>query len=114
MVASLLDHAREIRHNQTCIEIEFAAKDRFSFEMLQAKENVDLVKEAGAAVAGNATGLKVTIENAPTETVRSQSTGSINRPREELMERVREDSAVKAFLETFHGEITDVKDLKQQ
>jgi hypothetical protein len=32
--------------------------------------------------------------------------------KKELLERVKADANVKAFLETFHGEITDVRDLK--
>jgi len=112
LVSSLLEHAREIREASTGIEIEFAVQDRFSLEMLQSAENFNLLKESADAATGKPQTVKLLLE--------SGSGGEAARPaevaapdgRKELLERVKADANVRAFLETFHGEITDVRDLK--
>jgi DNA polymerase III subunit gamma/tau len=112
LVSSLLEHAREIRETSTGIEIEFAAQDRFSLEMLQSAENFNLLKGIADAAAGKPQTVKLLME--------SGSGGEAARPTEvaapggkiELLERVKADVNVKAFLETFQGEIMDVRDLK--
>ena len=112
LVSSLLEHAHEIRETSAGIDIEFAVQDRFSLEMLQSAENFRLLKEIVDSVAGKPQTVKLLLE--------SSSGGEAARPtgvaapdgRKELLERVKADANVKAFLETFHGEITDVRDLK--
>jgi len=80
--------------------------------MLQSAENFRLLKEIADSVAGKPQTVKLVLEStsvgeipSPPETVAVDS-------KKELLERVKKDANVKAFLETFHGEITDVRDLK--
>ncbi|MGH9429129.1 MAG: DNA polymerase III subunit gamma/tau, partial [Terriglobia bacterium] len=112
LVSSLVEHSHEIRQTSAGVEIEFSAQDRFSLEMLQSAENFSLLKEIVDSVAGKPQTVKLLLEPG--------SGGDAARPadvvaqdgRQELLERVRADENVRAFLETFHGEITDVRDLK--
>jgi DNA polymerase-3 subunit gamma/tau len=112
LVSSLLEHAHDFRQTSAGVEIEFGAPDRFSLEMLQSAENFRLLKEIADSVAGKPQTVKLVLEStwvgeipSPPETVAVDS-------KKELLERVKKDANVKAFLETFHGEITDVRDLK--
>jgi DNA polymerase-3 subunit gamma/tau len=113
MIASLVEHAALIRQNETGFDIQFSKKDRFSCEMLQSTENIELLRELAASVAGKSQTVCVTLENgpAPEEQRSDQQVRSVN-PNNDLLDRVKNDSGVKAFLETFRAEITDVKDLK--
>jgi len=112
LMSSLLEHAHDFRQTSAGVEIEFGAPDRFSLEMLQSSENFRLLKEIADSVAGKPQTVKLVLEStsvgeipSPPETVAVDS-------KKELLERVKKDANVKAFLETFHGEITDVRDLK--
>ena len=112
LVSSLLEHAHAFRQTSTGVEIEFSAQDHFSLEMLQSAENFQLLTEIAASVAGKVQVVKLLLEGgssghpAPPAAVEAQDA------RKDLLERVKEDANVNAFLETFHGEITDVRDLK--
>ena len=112
LVSSLLEHAHDFRQTSAGVEIEFGAPDRFSLEMLQSAENLRLLKETADSVAGKAQTVKLLLESSagretppPTDAVAADG-------RKELLERVKADANVKAFLDTFHGEIMDVRDLK--
>jgi len=111
LVSSLLEHARDIRQTSAGIEIEFSAQDRFSLEMLQSAENFNLLKEIADSVAGKPQTVKLLLE--------SQASGAGACPefvapdsKKELLERVKADANVQSFIDAFHGEITDVRDLK--
>jgi hypothetical protein len=113
LVSSLVEHAREIRQTSAGVEIEFSAPDHFSLEMLQSAENFSLLKEIVDSVVGKPRTVKLLLD--------AGSGGEAARPAEaevpqdgqkQLLERVKADANVRAFLETFHGEITEVRDLK--
>ncbi len=114
MVSSLLEHALCIRHVDSCVVIEFARQDRFSFEMLQSAENLGPIKEILASIAGEPLTIKILLDDDDhkVELGSSEEVALSESPKEQLIERVRKDSAVKAFLDTFHGEIADVKGLE--
>jgi DNA polymerase III subunit gamma/tau len=113
MIASLLEHATLIRQSQTGFDIQFARQDQFACEMLQSTENIELIREVAASVAGKPQTVDVTLENGPArEEQPSEQQGPSVNAKQDLLDRVKNDSAVKAFLETFRAEITDVKDLK--
>ncbi|MSO23602.1 MAG: DNA polymerase III subunit gamma/tau [Acidobacteria bacterium] len=112
LVSSLLEHAYDIRQTSRGIEIEFAVQDRFSLEMLQSVENFNLLQEISNSVAGRPQPVKVFLESGSGgETPRSAQVVAPD-GKKELLERVKADASVRSFIETFHGEITDVKDLK--
>ena len=80
--------------------------------MLQSAENFRLLQGIADSVAGKPQMVKLLLESSsvretlpPPEVVAADG-------KKELLERVKKDANVNAFLETFHGEITDVKDLK--
>ncbi len=115
MLSSLMDHALDIRVEAKCVEIQFANHDRFYYEMMQSAENMEVIKELAASIAGHSQVVKVVLVNGQTEENTSDPEGappSSKKLRNPLLERVKNDSGVKTFLETFHGEITDVEELK--
>ena len=112
LVSSLLEHAHDFRQTPAGVEIEFRTADRFSLEMLQAAENFKLLKEIADSVAGKPQTVKLLLESTPAGDKLSPTEMIAVDDKKELLERVKADANVKAFLETFHGEITDVRDLK--
>jgi hypothetical protein len=112
LVSSLLEHARDFRQTSAGVEIEFSTRDHFSLEMLQSAENFNLLKEIVDAVAGRPQTLKLLLESGSSGEVAPSAEVVEADGKKELLDRVKGDANVKAFLETFHGEITDVRDLK--
>ena len=116
MVSSLLEHAR-IHEEATNLRIEFAKQDRFSYEMLRSAENLDVVRDAVRSATTQALSVQVVLADAPVNVpssqpeARSEGNASVD-PKHELLDRVSKDSGIRAFLDTFHGEITHVKNLE--
>ena len=116
MVSSLLEHAR-IHEEATNLRIEFAKQDRFSYEMLRSAENLDVVRDAVRSATTQALSVQVVLAEAPVSVpssqpeARSEGNASVD-PKHELLDRVSKDSGIRALLDTFHGEITDVKNLE--
>ncbi len=112
LVSSLLEHAHDFRQTSAGVEIEFSAQDHFSMEMLQSGENFNLLKEIAASVAGKPQTVKLLLESGSGRDANPPAAIVAQDTRKDLLERVKGDANVNAFLETFHGEITDVRDLK--
>jgi len=112
LVSSLLEHAHDFRQTSAGVEIEFNAQDHFSMEMLQSAENFNLLKEIAASVAGKPQTVKLLLESGSETDANPPAAIVAQDTRKDLLERVKGDADVNAFLETFHGEITDVRDLK--
>src|SRR5262249_35274507 len=113
MLASLVEHALDLRLIEKGIEIQFASQNKFYCEMLQAPENVEVIRELAQSVRGEPQQVKVVIANG---SPLPKSEGESDRqgpPTDPLLEKIKDDSNVKAFLQVFQGEITDVKDLKK-
>ena len=107
------EHAREVRLVENGIEVLFSNQDRFSCEMLQASENMQVIKEVADSIIGRPQQVKILLANGPTQQNRTEpGETSASRPEEDLLDKVKDDSSIKAFLEVFQGKITDVKDLK--
>ena len=81
-------------------------------EMLQSGENFNLLKEIAASVAGKPQTVKLLLESGSGRDANPPAAIVAQDTRKDLLERVKGDANVNAFLETFHGEITDVRDLK--
>jgi DNA polymerase-3 subunit gamma/tau len=114
MLASLVEHALDLKLIEKGIEIQFASQNKFYCEMLQAPENVEVIRELAQSVRGEPQQVKVVIANGPPPPSQSESElDRPGRPTDPLLEKVKDDSNVKAFLQVFQGEITDVKDLKK-
>jgi DNA polymerase III subunit gamma/tau len=114
MLASLVEHALDLKLIEKGIEIQFASQNKFYCEMLQAPENVEVIRELAQSVRGEPQQVKVVIANGPPPSSQSESElDGQGRPTDPLLEKVKDDSNVKAFLQVFQGEITDVKDLKK-
>jgi DNA polymerase-3 subunit gamma/tau len=112
LVSSLLEHAHDFRQTSAGIEIEFGKADRFSLEMLQSTENFRLLREIADSVAGKAQTVTLLLESSSGGEAPPSNDAVPAEGNKELLERVKADANVKAFLETFHGEIMDVRDLK--
>lgn len=112
LVSSLVEHAHEIRQTSAGIEIEFSAQDRFSLDMLQSAENFTLLKDIVDSVVGRPQTVKLLSESGSSEEVAHSPQVVPQDAKQELLDRVKADAKVRAFIDTFHGEITDVKDLK--
>jgi DNA polymerase III subunit gamma/tau len=112
LVSSLLEHARDIRQTSVAVEIEFAASDRFSLEMLQAVENFSLLKEIVNSAAGKSQVVKLLLESGSRTEPGGVAEATTPDGKQDLLERAKADASVKAFIETFHGEIVDVRELK--
>ena len=116
MVSSLLEHA-SIHQEATHLHIEFAKQDRFSYEMLRTAENLELVRDAVRSATTQPLTVQVVLAEASTDIqtsppqVESEGNPSVD-PKRELLDRASRDSRIRAFLDTFHGEITDVKNLE--
>jgi len=114
MLASLVEHALDLKLIEKGIEIQFASQNKFYCEMLQAPENVEVIRELAQSLRGEPQQVKVVIANGPPPPSQSESElDRQGRPTDPLLEKVKDDSNVKAFLQVFQGEITDVKDLKK-
>jgi hypothetical protein len=112
LVSSLLEHAHGFHQTSTGIEIEFSAQDRFSLEMLQSAENFRLLTDIAASMAGRPQVVKLLLEAGSSGDPASPASVDAQDSRKDLLERVKGNANVNSFLETFHGEITDVRDLK--
>jgi DNA polymerase-3 subunit gamma/tau len=112
LVSSLLEHAHDFHQTSTGIEIEFSAQDRFSLEMLQSAENFRLLTDIAASMAGRPQVVKLLLEAGSSGDPASPASVDAQDSRKDLLERVKGNANVNSFLETFHGEITDVRDLK--
>jgi DNA polymerase III gamma/tau subunit len=113
MLSSLLEHALSLKLMEGEIEIQFSSQNNFHYEMLQSEENVGLIKELADSVFGKPQQIKIVMVNgqAPQNSLPSEQPAK-NTSKQRLLERVRDDSTVKTFLDTFQGEITDVKEIK--
>jgi len=115
MISALLDHAVAMKLSDGEIEVVFLEKEKFSYDMLQASENLQLVQQVTSSVIGKSRPIKLTLLKegnswaANEERSESNQTGS----RVDLIEQIKEDSDVKKFLETFQGEIVEIKELKR-
>jgi DNA polymerase-3 subunit gamma/tau len=114
MLSSLIEHALDLKLIEKGIEIQFASQNKFHCEMLQATENVEVIKELAESVMGEPQQVKIVMVNGPSRQSPSQSERDHEGPpANPLLEEAKDDSNVKAFLQVFQGEITDVKDLKK-
>jgi DNA polymerase III subunit gamma/tau len=113
MLSSLLEHALELKLIERGIEIQFATQNKFYCEMLQASENLEVIKELADSIVGQPQQIKILLVNGPSRQDFSPAEAEFEGPPENrLLQKVKDDSNVKAFLEVFQGEITDIKDLK--
>ncbi len=111
MLFSLLEHAKEIKLSGNGFEILFLKQDRFSYEMLQSTENIAFLKELAESVTSRPQTIKLTLEELSLGPPGVETIPLSGDQKKQLMERVKSDPGVKAFLDTFQGEITDVQEL---
>jgi hypothetical protein len=71
-----------------------------------------LLKEVADAVTGKPQTVKLVLQSSLARETLPPAEAVAADGKKELLERVKKDANVNAFLETFHGEITDVRDLK--
>src|SRR5262249_19763378 len=102
MLSSLIEHALDLKLTETGIEIQFAGQNKFYCEMLQAPENVEVIKELAESVIGMPQQVKIVLVNGPSRQSLSQTEGDdVVRTKNTLLNKIKGDSSVKAFLEVF-------------
>jgi DNA polymerase III subunit gamma/tau len=115
MISALLDHAVAMKLSDREIEVLFLEKEKFSYDMLQARENLQLVQQVADSVTGSPRLIRLILseEKTPKTLVVKDSESNSTDPRVDPIEQIKEDSAVKNFLATFQGEIVEIKELKR-
>jgi DNA polymerase-3 subunit gamma/tau len=109
MIGVLLDHVQGLRILDQDWQLEFGAHQHFYAEMVQLAENLEVIRKAASELAGHPANIQIRmVEGGP-----SASSGEQKVPEEPqtdpLIDRMKKESAVKAYLDTFQGEITNVK-----
>jgi DNA polymerase-3 subunit gamma/tau len=110
MLGSLLDHAMEIKLTGDTVQIGFAPNQQFYAEMLQSQENQELLRKVAAELAGKPVNILIVRMEAAADNSGSSLPPEVS-SKKELINRMKKETPVKAFLETFDGEITDVKEI---
>ena len=115
MISALLDHAIAMKVTEGEIEVVFLEKEKFSYDMLQTLENLQLVQQVTNSVIGRPRPIKLTLlkEGGMGTAIGNKPESSQTDSRVNLIEQIKEDSEVKDFLNTFQGEIIEIKELKR-
>jgi DNA polymerase-3 subunit gamma/tau len=115
MISALLDRAVAMKISDREIEVQFIEREKFSYDMLQANENLQLVQQVADSVTGKTRPVKISLskEGASGTVMENEIEPHQTESRVDLIEQIKEDSAVKNFVDTFQGEIIEIKELKR-
>ncbi len=115
MISALLDHAVAMKLSDGEIEVVFLEREKFSYDMLQARENLQLVQQVASSIIGKPRLIKLTLlrEGNSGTAIEKQSESDQTDSRVDLIEQIKKDSDVKKFLDTFQGEIVEIKEMKR-
>ena len=110
-LVTALDAARKVEIEDRELVIEFAPGDKHLRDNLATSENVKILREICREFSGHEVGVRISIWDAD----EASNTGPMSREDEERLDkqRIRElaekNPAVQQVLQTFHGEIVDVR-----
>jgi DNA polymerase-3 subunit gamma/tau len=111
MIGSLIDHTLEVKPVESGLEIHFAPHHQFYHDMIQAPENLEVIRGVAGTIMGSPQLINVVLATAPSsEPIKVEESPEVV-AKTQLINQVKVETGVKAFLETFQGEITDVKEL---
>ncbi len=109
MISALLDHAQSFKIVEKDWQLEFGANQHFYVDMVQSAENLEVIKKAASDLAGHPVNIKVRVVEASSESSQLEQNTSKESPSDQLIDRMKNETTVKAYLDAFQGEITDVK-----
>jgi DNA polymerase-3 subunit gamma/tau len=112
-LAALVSHHNGVTLEEDCLKLGFEADQPFLCEQIEQADFRRLLEEEASAVAGRKLRVEVRLSKSdkPEE---ETSPGDENKVRRELFERAMKDPMVRGFVETFQGEVEDVRPLNPE
>jgi DNA polymerase-3 subunit gamma/tau len=114
MIGALLDHAQSLKIAEKEWQLDFGANQHFYVDMVQSAENLEVIKKAAADLAGHPVHLTVRVVEGNARPEQPEQNAPRESPSEQLIDRMKNETVVKAYLDAFQGEITQVKKIDGQ
>jgi DNA polymerase III subunit gamma/tau len=114
MIAALLDHAQALRTGDSVWEIQFESSQKFYIEMLQSSDNLEVLQKAAGELAGGAVFINLTSSQGAPAVPLAETLVAPASTQSQLIDRMKSEAMVKAYLDAFQGEITSVKELENE
>ncbi len=109
MIGALLDHAQSLKIMEKDWQLEFGANQHFYVDMVQSAENLEVIKRAASDLAGHPVNIKVRVVEGSAQSDQLEKNAPEEFPTDQLIDRMKNETTVKAYLDAFQGEITNVK-----
>jgi hypothetical protein len=109
-LAALVSHHNGVILEEDCLKLGFEADQPFLCEQIEQADFRRLLEEEASAVAGRRLRVEVRVSK-PDKPEEETSRGDESEVRRELFERAMKDPMVRGFMETFQGEVEDVRPL---
>lgn len=106
-LSALLSHHNGVSLDDDCLHIGFEVDQKFFQEQLESKELRQVLEETASACAGRPLRVEVALSDRKKESQPEPPPPS----QEALREKVLKEPLVRSFLETFQGEIEEIKPL---
>jgi DNA polymerase-3 subunit gamma/tau len=107
-LAALVSHRNGVILEEDCLKLGFEADQPFLREQIEHSDFRQLLEKEASEVAGRALRVEVRI-SAPNEPKDETPPEKESEARNELYERAMKDPMVRGFVETFKGEVDDVR-----
>ena len=107
---TFLEAAREIQALDDRIRVVFGPKQAFFMQSLSSPESRAILEEAAEAAAGRALAVEIETDDTPSDPGQDASGGGSTR-REKLLKEALDRPEVKMVMDTFGGQIVDIRDL---
>jgi hypothetical protein len=107
-LAALLSHHNGVTLEGDCLRLGFEVEQQFVREQIEQEDVRRLLEKEASEVAGRSirVEMRVSSPDQPEETTSSEGE---KKAKDELFERAMEDPMVRGFVETFQGEVEDVR-----
>lgn len=109
MIGALLDHAQSLKIMEKDWQLEFGANQHFYVDMVQSAENLEVIKRAASDLAGHPVNIKVRVVEGGTQSDQLEKNALEEVPTDQLIDRMKNEATVKAYLDAFQGEIMNIK-----
>jgi DNA polymerase III subunit gamma/tau len=109
LLVTALDHALTTRLDNGELFIEFAPEYRHLRETLLKPENAKLICDACREVAGQETGLRISVKDAQAERAPLSPEAEARAEKQRLRESAENNPDVQQMLKTFRGEIVEIR-----
>jgi hypothetical protein len=109
LLHAVLARHRRVSLDENCLRVWFAEDHKLLHERLEQKESRELLDRCASEVAGSSLRVEIGIEGV--ESPPSPEEKRDDERHSALRERALEDPLVRRFVETFQGEVDDVRDV---